>query len=247
VIHAIHAYGAAVWEAILLRPHAAYVCAAVSTAFSCLTDPQKRAFYDRTGHEDQNAASAANFSRGRGAGAYPGEIDPEELFNMMFGGMRGGGFGMGPMHFGGFRNAPRQQGQQNQQEEGNAPRGHPFAGPLPPGISNILGMISRSSPMHKMMLLMMLYNMLPLLLFFLSWMWWVLGIGVPLWLISHEVAAFEERSLYRPLQQLRPVRDAVRSVMPHASAFLRLTHPVVVLVMSLGQVFLEWARSMASV
>lgn len=87
----------------------------VSKAFSCLTDPQKRAFYDRTGHEDMAAASAARSSRGMHAE----EINPEEIFNAFFGNMM---FGMGPMGMGQqfrqahtFRPRPRQQQQQHAQ------------------------------------------------------------------------------------------------------------------------------------
>ncbi|EIE27752.1 DnaJ-domain-containing protein [Coccomyxa subellipsoidea C-169] len=86
---------------------------AVSRAFSCLSDAQKRAAYDRYGEETPGMSGRAN-------GAGPGhpfaqqEFDPEELFNMFF----NGGFGgtRGPVfrtHFGGvppgaWRQAPRQ-------------------------------------------------------------------------------------------------------------------------------------------
>lgn len=65
------------------------VCAAVSRAFSCLSDAQKRAAYDRYGEETPGMSGRAN-------GAGPGhpfanqEFDPEELFNMFFNGGFGG-------------------------------------------------------------------------------------------------------------------------------------------------------------
>lgn len=64
------------------------VLAAVSRAFSCLSDGSKRAAYDRYGEETPRLSGRAN-------GAGPGhpfanqEFDAEELFNMFF----NGGFG----------------------------------------------------------------------------------------------------------------------------------------------------------
>ena len=79
---------------------------AVSRAFSCLSDPDKRAHYDRTGFESHGDAAAVARTRGgggygaRGGGGFGGgpfgpmggmyysssdEIDPEEIFNMFFG------------------------------------------------------------------------------------------------------------------------------------------------------------------
>ncbi|GMH40729.1 hypothetical protein BSKO_08633 [Bryopsis sp. KO-2023] len=75
----------------------------VSRAFSCLSDPEKRANYDRYGFEDRAQAAAA-----QGPQYYADEIDPQEIFNMFF----GGGF---PMHGNGrvyrthFGNARRRQ------------------------------------------------------------------------------------------------------------------------------------------
>ena len=58
---------------------------AVSRAFSCLSDPNKRASYDRFGREPGTGPSAG--PRHANAAYYGGgaEIDPEELFNMFFG------------------------------------------------------------------------------------------------------------------------------------------------------------------
>ncbi|SNX82596.1 related to HLJ1 - Co-chaperone for Hsp40p [Melanopsichium pennsylvanicum] len=84
----------------------------VSKAFSILTDADKRAAYDRYGGDPDNARSAAGAAaagnanpfggmRGtpfRGGGMYADEVDPNDLFNMFFG---GGGMGMGGGQFGG--------------------------------------------------------------------------------------------------------------------------------------------------
>lgn len=65
------------------------VLAAVSRAFSCLSDGNKRAAYDRYGEETPGLSGRAN-------GAGPGhpfanqEFDAEELFNMFFNGGFGG-------------------------------------------------------------------------------------------------------------------------------------------------------------
>ena len=81
----------------------------VSKAFTILTDADKRAAYDRYGGDPDNARSAAGAAaaghanpfggmRGtpfRGGGMYADEIDPNDLFNMFFGG------GMGGTQFGG--------------------------------------------------------------------------------------------------------------------------------------------------
>ena len=59
--------------------------AAVSKSFSCLSDPQKRAAYDRYG-EDQPGMGV----RSRGGPTFNGQgfedFDPNEIFNMFFGG-----------------------------------------------------------------------------------------------------------------------------------------------------------------
>lgn len=82
----------------------------VSKAFSILTDGDKRAAYDRYGGDPDNARSAAGaaaaghgnpFGGMRGTpfrgGGFGDEIDPNDLFNMFF----GGGMGMGGAQFGG--------------------------------------------------------------------------------------------------------------------------------------------------
>ena len=67
-----------------LTPCAAAV---VSKAFSCLSDSDKRAAFDRYGDE------APTLSRSRSAQ----EFDPNEIFNAFFG---GGPFGGGPFQAG---------------------------------------------------------------------------------------------------------------------------------------------------
>lgn len=58
----------------------------VSRAFTCLSDPEKKQNYDRYGTEDRMQAGRPGPNE-----FYTNEIDPEELFNMFF----GGGFPMG--------------------------------------------------------------------------------------------------------------------------------------------------------
>lgn len=63
---------------------------AVSQAYACLSDPSKKAAYDQYGTEDRHQVGA----RGGGNSGFGGEgIDPNELFNMFFGGGGGGAFG----------------------------------------------------------------------------------------------------------------------------------------------------------
>lgn len=60
----------------------------VSKAFTCLSDPAKRRHYDAYGREEGAVGGGGGGMR-RGGGGFPYgdmEIDPEELFNMFFGG-----------------------------------------------------------------------------------------------------------------------------------------------------------------
>jgi DnaJ family protein B protein 12 len=77
----------------------------VSKAFQVLSDSQKRSIYDQSG-SDPESRSGGMSSRGPGFSTSPfggeGEMSPEDLFNMFFGGggmAMNGGFGGGP--FGG--------------------------------------------------------------------------------------------------------------------------------------------------
>ncbi|KAL0953857.1 hypothetical protein HGRIS_005032 [Hohenbuehelia grisea] len=79
----------------------------VSKAFQVLSDPQKRAVFDRSGGDPESRfsgmSSGPSFARGGGGAAFEGELSPEDLFNMFFGG------GMGPMggaQFGGGFGGP---------------------------------------------------------------------------------------------------------------------------------------------
>lgn len=72
----------------------------VSRAFSCLSDPEKKAHYDRFGAADgissMGSTGASGGVRFQGPGMFEAEISPEELFNLFFGGGmpmgNGGGF-----------------------------------------------------------------------------------------------------------------------------------------------------------
>ena len=81
----------------------------MSRAFQVLSDPDKRAAFDRHGEDPDsrtagmgaspfgNGFPGARASYGGGGGMYGEEISPEELFNMFFGnaGFAGGGFNAG--------------------------------------------------------------------------------------------------------------------------------------------------------
>ncbi|TDL23590.1 DnaJ-domain-containing protein [Rickenella mellea] len=75
----------------------------VSKAFQILSDPQKRAAFDQHGSDPDSrfsgmssAASPGFATSGFGGGGFDGELSPEDLFNMFF-----GGGPMGGMQFGG--------------------------------------------------------------------------------------------------------------------------------------------------
>lgn len=73
---------------------------AVGLAYATLSDEQKRTIYDRYGDEDPDnrgggSAGAGGMHFRRRGGARPGEVDPEDIFNMFFGGGPGGMGGMG--------------------------------------------------------------------------------------------------------------------------------------------------------
>ena len=60
---------------------------AISTAYACLSDPQKRAAYDRFGH----AAFENGGMGGAGGGGAGGFSDLGDIFETIFGGAFGGG------------------------------------------------------------------------------------------------------------------------------------------------------------
>jgi DnaJ homolog subfamily B member 12 len=124
-------------------PHSDEAFKAVGLAYATLSDSQKRHIYDRYGEEDpDNRGGGGGGMRPGGMhmnGGGQGDVSPEEIFNMFFGGMQGmngggpGGFhvyssGFGPgMQFRAGGVPPRRrrqpgaapQGQQQQQPEAN--------------------------------------------------------------------------------------------------------------------------------
>lgn len=121
-------------------PHADEAFKALGLAYATLSDTQKRTIYDRYGDEDPDNRGGAGGGMGRHGGVHFNgqEVNPEDIFNMFFGGgmpggvhfqgggMPGGfrvystGFGpMGGMHMGGMpRRGQRQQQQQQQPVNG---------------------------------------------------------------------------------------------------------------------------------
>jgi DnaJ family protein B protein 12 len=105
---------------------------AVGMAYGTLSDPQKRTIYDRYGDEDPDTSGGGGgggMRRGPGGGGVhfrPGqEVNPEDIFNMFFGGGGGGmGGGMGGPGFRVYTNgagfgggAQRQRAQAQQPQE----------------------------------------------------------------------------------------------------------------------------------
>ena len=90
-------------------PHADEAFKALGLAYATLSDPQKRTIYDRYGEEDPDnhggGGGAGGFRRHGGGVHFNGqEVNPEDIFNMFFGGGMPGGvhMNMGGMP-GGFR------------------------------------------------------------------------------------------------------------------------------------------------
>lgn len=136
-------------------------------------DPQKRTIYDQSGSDPEDrTASRSGFSSagfgGGGGGGFEGEMSPEDLFNMFFGGggnFGGGGFGGGgpgtlnspdmrsylnqyyavfttTFGSGGFRTARFGGGARPQQQQGNQPPRSAFIQLLPLIILFAFSMIS---------------------------------------------------------------------------------------------------------
>jgi len=146
-------------------PNADEAFKAVGLAYATLSDPQKRTIYDRYGEEDPDNRGGGMGGMRRGQGGVhfrPGqEVNPEDIFNMFFGGGMGGMNGMnGGMHrgpggvhfttnFGGMPRGFRQQnfrgGQQQQQHQQE---------PEAPGLANLIQMLP-----FLMILLLSFFNM----------------------------------------------------------------------------------------
>lgn len=191
------------------------------------------------------SAAAARAGGGRGPQFRGDHIDPQDLFNMMFGGGMNGAFGMGPMHFGGFQQHPgfRQQRRQPQQQA------NPMAGPSgPPGLSAFIQSL-QANPMRGIFLLAMVLQTFaflgPLILYLLGWLFWAVFLGAPLWVVSREIVEFERRQVYAPLRDIPAVRHAVQTVNSYASAYLRFCQPAVSFVEQVRLIVAELGRTLA--
>lgn len=193
------------------------------------------------------SAAAARGGGGGGPQFRADHIDPQDLFNMMFGGGMNGAFGMGPMHFGGFQQHPgfRQQRRQPQQQQAN-----PMAGPSgTPGLAALIQSL-QANPMRMIFLVAMALQAFaalgPLIFTVLGWLFWAVLLGAPVWLVSREVVQFERRRAYAPLREVAAVRNAVQSMHSYAIAYMRFCQPAVALAGRFRAIIAELGRTLAA-
>ena len=146
----------------------------VSRAFQVLSDPQKRATYDRTGGDPDSRSFPSSSGGGGGSpfgNGFPGgarggpmfadEISPEDLFNMFFGGGGlGGGFnggifadGPGFMQFGGPGIRIHQFGGPRMRRGGGGRPGAGQANDIPPEEPNLWRTITQLLPLILLFIL----------------------------------------------------------------------------------------------
>lgn len=181
---------------------------------------------------------------------FNGEMSPEDLFNMMFGGGMGG-FGMGPMHFGGFHGHPqfrqRRRHPQQQQEEATQqqdPRQRFGGGSAPLRLQGAVQWAT-ANPMRALFVATTLMQMIPLLFVFIGWIWWVALIGVPAWFVSREVTMFSQRRIYQPLQHVAVLVALAQNLLPYAEWYLGVCAPAAAVTQQLQRLLVEWGRTLA--
>lgn len=192
--------------------------------------------------------ASARSNGARGGGVHMHEVDPQELFNMMFGGGAfgmGPGFGMGP--FGGFRTmnragpAPRRgpHGAAGGGGGGGGQARNPLSGSLPPVLQRAWQMVAGASMLQKIMMVSTLLRLLPLVIGLASWALYLLIFALPLHFVCAELAAFRTRRVYALPRQCQPLCEAVDAVLPYAQAYLQYSVPVVDAAKEIGSRMLQ--------